>query len=183
MIELEKSKDKFTIKQNSPAFIVGVFACIMSIPVIKLLFDIQPFAEGHTSADYFGVAFLCVWLFVVLGGALHEFSESSKLIVIDSDGVSCKSHLSKKYLKWTDIKDWGLSYWCQTRGHGNTYYLYFSEKVYPKKNECRKKLKGKLMYITIIEDDYYRAVNHIIEFCRDKTEVEPFVAVNKYHFI
>ncbi len=183
MLELEKSKDKFIIKQNSPIFVVGVFACVMAIPVVSLLFNILFFQAEYTAADYFGVAFLCVWLFVTLGGALHAFSESGKQIVIDNEGVSSKSFLSKKYSKWTDIKDWGLSYQGQTRGHGNTYYLYFSENVYPVKNECRKKLKGKMIYITIIEDDYYRAVNHIIEFCRDKTEVEPFVAVSKHHFI
>ncbi len=86
-------------------------------------------------------------------------------------------------MSWSEIRDWGLSYCGQTRYEGNTYYLYFSKKVYPVKNECRKKLKGKMIKTFVIGNDYAEAVSKIVPFCSERTGIEPFIGKNKHHFI
>ena len=80
---------------------------------------------------------------------IFAFATNSKQITINNDGVLCKSWLHKTFVKWTDIKDWGLSYCGQTRFEGNTYYLYFSEHECPMKNDCKKKpvKKDEIEYI------------------------------------
>lgn len=183
MFELSQSKNQIIIKRNTTFLGIGVVTIIMAISGIRLLFGLLPFEENYTFADVLGLVFVCVWVFVVLSMGVFAFATNSKQITINSEGVLCKSWFSKKFIKWADIKDWGLSYCGQTRGEGNTYYLYFSKHECQIKNECKKKLKGKMIKTFIIGNDYFDAVNTIISFCSEKTDITPFVGKDKYHFV
>lgn len=153
-----------------------------------LLSAILPF-DTHTSMLAYQtvylrlLAFVCIWIFVVLSMGIFAFATNSKQITINGEGVLCNSWFSQKFIKWADIKDWGLSYCGQTRGEGNTYYLYFSKHECQIKNECKKKLRGKMIKTFIIGNDYFDAVNKIIPFCSEKIDKAPFVGKDKYHFI
>jgi hypothetical protein len=130
-----------------------------------------------------GLAFVSVWVMAVLSASILSFVNYSKQIIINNDGILCKTILNEKLVNWSDIKDWGISYCGQSRGQGNTYDLYFSEHECKVKNECRKKLKGKMMKIYVFQDDYSEVVSEIIPFCSEKTNVKPFIGKDKYHFI
>ncbi len=183
MFELSQSKNQIIIKRNTTFLGIGVVTIIMAIAGIRLVFGLLPFEENYTFADVFGLAFVCIWIVVVLSLGIFAFSTNSKQIIINSDGVLCKSWINKKFIKWTNIKDWGLSYCGQTRFEGNTYYLYFSEHECPMKNDCKKKLKGKMIRTFVIGNDYSEAVSIIIPFCKEKTDIIPFVGKDKYHLI
>ena len=183
MLETSKFKNEIIVKQNKIFLIIGVVAIIMAIQGIRLIFGLLPFEEGYTFVDVFGLVFVLFWVIVVLSMGIFTFEINSKKITINTDGVLCVSWFRKKFIKWTDVKDWGLSYCGQTRGEGNTYYLYFAEHVCRTKNECKKKLKGKMIKTIVISEEYSQAVSEIIHFCEDKTNVEPFIRKDKYHFI
>lgn len=142
---------------------------------IQQLGALLPFEENYISPD--------VWILVVLGMCVFSFLSNSKQVTINSDGILCKSRINKKFIKWSDIKDWGLSYCGQTRIEGNTYYLYFSEHECKVKNECRKNLKGKMIKTFVVGNEYFDAVDKVIPFCKDKTEIKPFIGKDKHHFL
>jgi len=182
MFELSQSKNQIIIKRNTTFLGIGVVAIIMAIVGVRLLFGLLPFEENYTLADVFGLVFICGWLTVVLSLGIFAFVTNSRQITINDEGVLCKSLFSKAFIRWADIKDWGLSYCGQTRWEGNTYYLYFSKHECQIKNECKKKLKGKMIKTFIYGNDYFDAVNIIIAFCGEKTDKTPFVGKDKYHF-
>ncbi len=187
MPEVLQGKSKMIIKSEPMFMGMGIVAIFMSLVGFRLLFGIIEgflyYRSEYGGADLFGFIFVCLWLAVVLRMVAYGFKTGSQQIIIDGDGILCKTWFGKKFIKWSDIKDWGLSYCGQTRGEGNTYYLYFSEHECEIKNECRKKLRGKMIKVTFFEDDYSKAVYKIIPFCREKTSVLPFVGEDKYHFI
>lgn len=169
------------MKQNPVFLFIGACACLMSLFGIHLLFGLLPLEDGYTPMDIFGVIFVCVWIIVVLCMGLFALETCSRKISIDHRGVYCRSWFRKDFLAWSEIRDWGLSYCGQTRGEGNTYYLYFSPDLCTVKNEFSKKLKGKMLKTFVIGDDYADAINKIIPFCREKTGVVPFVAEDEFH--
>ena len=187
MPEVLQGKNKMIIKSEPMFMGMGIVAVFMSLVGFWLLFGIiEGFLYYRTEygiAVPFGFLFNCLWLAVVFRMAFYGFKTGSQQITIDADGILCKTWFGKKIVKWSDIKDWGLSYCGQTRGEGNTYYLYFSEHECEVKNECRKKLKGKMIKVTVFEDDYSKAVYNKKPFCREKTSVVPCVGKDKYHFI
>lgn len=183
MFELSQSKDQIIIKRNTTFLGIGVVTIIMAIAGIRLLFGLLPFEENYTLADVFGLVFVCVWIVIVLSMGIFAFATNCKQITINSDGVLCESWFRKMFIKWADLKDWGLSYCGETRGEGNTYYFYFSEHECQIKNESKKRLKGKMIKTFVIGNDYLEAVSKIIPFCKDKTDITPFIGKDKYHFI
>lgn len=183
MIEFSCSENKIMIKRNT-YFLYGVFmSMVMTVAGVFVIFGLLPFDDGYTFANIFGMAFMLVWENGVVFGIVYYMGEYSKYVVISEDGVFCCTCFKKELVVWEDIKDWGLSYCGQTRGKGNTYYLYFSKQEYPIKNDCMKKLKGKMIKKVVFESDYSELVSKVIPFCTEKTNIMPFVGKNKYHFI
>lgn len=183
MFELSRSKNQMIIKPNITFLGIGVVAIIMAIAGVRLVFGLLPFEEGYTFADVFGLVFVCAWTLFVLSMGIFAFATNSKKITINSEGILCVSWFGKKFIKWTDIKDWGLSYCGQTRWEGNTYYLYFSEQECAIKNDCKKKLKGKMIKTFVIGNDFSEAVGKIVPFCEKKTYITPFIGKDGSHFI
>ena len=180
MFELDQSK--ITYKKG---YFLGhcIIATIMAIIGFRILFLLLPFDEGYTLADVLGLIFVCLWIVIVISMGIFAFVTNSKKIEINGEGVLCSTVFKKEFLKWSEIKDWGLSYCGLTRFEGNTYYLYFSKNPQKTKNECKKKLKGKMIKMHVIGNDYVEAVRDVIPFCREKTSAEPFIGKDKFHFI
>jgi len=183
MFELSQSKNQIIIKRNTTFLGIGVVTIIMAIAGVRLVFGLLPFEENYTFADILGLLFVCAWILTVLSMGVFAFVTNSKQIAINSEGVLCKSWINTNFIKWADIKDWGLSYCGQTRFEGNTYYLYFSKHECQVKNECKKILKGKMIKTFVIGNDYSETVSKIIPFCKEKTSVIPFIGKDKYHLI
>ena len=183
MFQIIKSSEQLTIKGYRLFAFIGVFALFMGAQVLRLLFLMEPFSGEFPLSDLPGFIFLCLWIVLVWTLGLSAIATSSKQIVIDSEGILCKTWFRKQYIKWPDVKDFGISYCGQTRGEGNTYYLYFSKHECPVKNQCRKKLKGKIIKTYVFEGHYTEVVNKVLPFCKDKTDIPPFVGKDKFHFI
>ncbi len=176
MIHLSKTKEEIFISRNSMFIGIGLIAMFMALTGIYLLFGILPFEEGYTFADVFGVIFLSAWIILVLWMGTFSFSTNNKQLLVNSDGILCKSWFRTNLMKWDEVKDWGLSYCGQTRGEGDTYYLYFSDHCCLQVNDRRKRLKGKMIKTFIFESEYSKVVSIVIPFCSEKTDAVPFVA-------
>lgn len=183
MFELSQTKSQIILRRNTTFMGIGVWAFIMAIMGFRLLFSMLPFEEECTFADVFGLFFIGIWILIVLGMGVYAFVTNSKQITINNEGVICNTWFTNDFVNWSEIKDWGLSYCGQTRGEGNTYFLYFSQVVHPIKNDCKKKLKGKMIKTFVIGNDYAEVVSKIIPFCKERLDVEPFIGKDKCHFI
>ena len=127
MFEFSSSKEQVIIKRNTIFMSIGLVLIIVAIVGVRLLFGLLPFEENYTFEDIFDLLFVCVWVVAVFSIGFFGFITNSKRLVINNDGILCKSIFNKSFIKWTDVKDWGLSYCGETRGEGSTYYLYFSQ--------------------------------------------------------
>ncbi len=183
MFVIDCKKDQIILKENVVFLCIGVLAVIMAIMGACFLIGLS-WCEGiHTFMDLLGVMFISVWLLGLLTAGIVTLEGNSKRITINDEGISSQSWFAKKDIKWSDVADWGLSYYGQTRGEGNTYYLYFSQHPCSVKNDCKKLLKGKMVKTFIIGNEYDEAVSQIIPFCMARTTVKPFIGVDKFHFL
>lgn len=183
MFVMDREKNQIVLKRNVFLLEIGVLILILCVVGICVLVSLEPFEDLTTFMDYFGVAFICLWLLLLFLGGIIMLQTNSKQIMINNEGISCRTWFSKDSMKWSEVADWGLSYCGQTKGEGNTYDIYFSKHVCPAKNDCRKKLKGKMIKGLIMESEYDDAVKVIIPFCNERTTVKPFVGVDKFHFL
>ena len=182
MINIQSS-GKIVVSGDNVFFGIGGFAVLMVVLGVCGAVGAFPFFREHTAADVFGFFFLCAWTLFALTMAIHSFRNKGKRIIIDREGVKCESLLFHAHYDWVEIKDWGLSYAGKTRGGVDIYALYFSKEVQTVKNDCRKKLKGKMIQCYLFGDEYHTANRLILPFCREHTAVSPFVAEDRPHII
>lgn len=183
MFVMDRGKNQVVLMRNGFFLGVGITIIVMFIMGVCLLMSMEPFEDMNTFMDYFGVAFIGIWLLGLLAGGIYTLETNSRRIVINDWGIACRSWFVKDSIQWTDVADWGLSYCGQTKGEGNTYYLYFSKHPCSVKDDCRKRLKGKMIRTFIMESEYEETVSKLIPFCKERTAVEPFVGVDKFHFL
>ena len=177
------SNEKIEIK-GSPYFrVLGVAAFGMAAMGISFFCGLFPFEEDDSLfVNVFGAVFMGIWILIALTGSVYGFTVSSSRIVLDENGVTYSSLLRKYSLAWCDVRDWGLSYCGQTRGEGNTYYLYFSDHPCKTKNSCSKKLTGKSIKTYVFEAEYSLTLN-VVPFVSQRTSVEPFIGEDTFHLI
>lgn len=182
MIVNDRDNRQLIIKSNQAFWGIGIFVLLMAVVFGGFFLSLNPFEDLNTFMDYFGVVFLGVWLLTLLGGGAYTVVTNSKTVTLDDRGILCRSLVGQDFIRWFEVADWGLSYCGQTKGEGNTYELYFSKHPCLTKNDCRKRLKGKMIRTFVMEKDYEEAVTVIIPFGKERTSVAPFVAVDRFHF-
>ena len=183
MLKQEQFRQKIVLKRDTNMLGIGIGACVLSLAGVQAIIGVLPFEEGYSFMDVFGLIFLCFWTALVLCGAFYCLFTAYKQITLTQEGIFCATWFGKTYLPWSEVKDWGLSYCGQTKGQGNTYHLYFSDHQCSVKNDCKKKLKGKMIKTYLYGDDYYQATRTIIPFGGELTPVKPFIGKDKYHFM
>ena len=176
MFEFSEQKKIITIKRDISFLPQCIVVVAMVIFGVRLLLRFGLFTGNHTSSAVFPGLFLCGWIVFVLSIGVFAFINVIKQVTIDPDGISCNFIFGKRFIKWSEVKDWGISRFRPIRGKGNTYYLYFSVLECPVKNECKKELKGKMIKVLVSEREYSEIVDKIIPFCCEQVTVPPFVA-------
>lgn len=181
---IKVSNDKITFKCNEPFMLVLIgIPLFMFLSGIRLVLGLIPFEEGYTGVDIFGFVFVCVWTILVGIMGFSLVYTFGKKTIIDSEGITTSFLFYKKELEWREIQDYGISYCGQTRNEGNTYYLYFATEEQNIKNRFKKKLKGNMIKITVVGENYYEVTKKVIPFCQRKTSVTPFIADDGFHII
>lgn len=187
MIKFKNSKSELLITQSSffswltvaviPMAIIGVF-------ILPILLQHRKEYYDSPAAYIFGIIFAFIWFGIIIFQFIRCLMLTSKKTIINSDGILCKTFAYQRFIAWSDVKDWGLSYCGQSKHMGNNYYLYFSDHECKIKNDCKKKLRGSMIKTIVIESDDYGAVlSTVIPFCSKKTDLKPFIGKNKFHFI
>ena len=182
MIVNDRDSRRLVIKSNQTFWFIGIFVIFMAVVFTGFFLSLNPFEDLNTFMDYFGIVFCGIWLLTLLAGGVYSVVTNSKTVTLDARGILCRSLVGQDFILWSEVADWGLSYCGQTKGEGNTYELYFSKHPCLTKNDCRKRLKGKMIRTFVMGNDYEEAVNVIIPFGKERTGVEPFVAVDRFHF-
>lgn len=182
-MEINVSSQEVKIKPNAIFKGIGIVAIIMACTVIYELFplDFEDNYSFDTFIDVFGIVFLILWITVVLSLGCAAFITGNKTVTINDAGVVCRSPWFKNELTWAEIKDYGVSYCGQTRGLGNAYVLYFAPEEQKNKNECKKKLKGKMIRFYVTGDAYSDVINKAFPFCTNFTKIIPFIAEDRFH--
>lgn len=168
----------FRVRNDEIYLVVGVMTSLFSAFGIYLLVIVFPFDGDYTAFDIAGFVFVCVWTAIVLTMCVFCFITHFKEFLIDDSGISCSLFGKKSVTSWSEISDWGISYLGSKRsfGHyGDVYCLYFAKSKQRKKNSNSKKFSGKVIKIYVSGDDFYRALNSVIPFCRKRTGVAPFI--------
>ena len=158
-----------TVKPRITDIIIGILVTISGIIVFTMTFSMK-------SENILEPVIPFVFAVVLTGLGIFELNSGSKKIIIDSKGISCKSLFKKQYIKWADVKDYGISYTGETRYRDSTYYLYFAESLKPTQSEVSKKIDVNTMKIFIFKKERDKAEKEIIPFCRQYSEVSPFIS-------
>ncbi len=175
--------DKIIFDCNKLNLFMLIIPLFMFVSGIQLVLGLIPFEEGYTGFDVFGFAFACLWTAVVGVMSLYLVFDILKRTVVDANGITVMFLSYKKEIAWMNVKDYGLSYSGKTRGDGNMYDLYFSTEEQKLKNKFRKKLKGNMIKIVVIGEEYQDVIESVIPFCQAKTTVIPFIGEDKFHLI
>lgn len=183
MTQIRILKDKIIFECNKMMMLILIIPISMLGSGIQLVTGLVPFEEDYTGFDVFGFAFACVWTFVIGVMTFYLVFNFGKKTILDSEGITTTFLFYKKELEWREIQDYGVSYTGQTKGEGNTYYLYFSNEEQKQKNRFRKKLKGNIIKVIIVGEDYYEITKKVLPFCQRKTSVTPFVADDGFHLM
>lgn len=89
---------------------------------------------------------------------------------LDEDGVTvCYRRKKPVILRWSEIKDWGFSYWGYVKYHGVAYRFYFSADAMQMRNSKTKKFPRKFRGVAMavyMEDTEALRNSGLIPYCR-----------------
>ena len=175
--------DRIVFDCNKLNLFLLIFPIYMFVSGIQLILGLVPFEEDYTGFDVFGFIFACVWTIVVGWMIFYLTFDICKKTVLDSEGITVTFLSYKKELGWQEIKDYGVSYSGKAKADGNVYDFYFATEEQVQKNNFRKKLKGNMIKILVVGEDYYVVTEKVIPFCKSKSSVNPFIGEDKFHII
>lgn len=182
-MKIEKTENGAVKIRGNHLFLLGsIFGIIMAVVGVVLLIKTICNSEFLTE-DIAGIVFISIWISVAFGLGFSLLIAATKELVLDDKGILSASLIKKDFLNWSEVKDWGLSYCGQTRGEGNTYYLYFSNKELESKSNDKKKLKGVKIKVYVLEREYTETVAKIVTYCKKHIAAEPFIPEINFHFL
>ena len=89
---------------------------------------------------------------------------------LDDEGISvCYRRKKPVTIPWSEIKDWGFSYWGFVRYHGEAYRFYFSTQVMQTRNDKTKKFPRRFRGVAIVvysTDARALRTSGLISYCR-----------------
>ncbi|MBQ7117482.1 MAG: hypothetical protein IJN88_04665 [Clostridia bacterium] len=177
---IKKNDGEIIISKKLTFLLTGTMSVFLFASGATLFFSDLSLEEATEPADIFGNIFMLLWLGVMGYFILFSFNEFFKKTAISKEGVLCKSFFGTKEYMWSEIKDFGISYSGQTRGEGNTYYLYFSTDILKQNRKGKKKMNRSVIKVIFTSDDSDAFINEVIPFCRESTNVVPFLPSGKF---
>lgn len=169
-MRVEKYDDAIVIKSTYEFWLSAVAGVVMSLLGMYLFFKFAD--EKANFIDY-----LTLFVFVISGLLIFLYSLNNALskIIIYENGVYYKSLFTKRAYAWSEIRDYGLSRSGHSKFGNGVYEFYFSNKVQVKKDNRSKKLRGKIIKLTIMDNEYSYISKTVIPFCRKNIKSAPFI--------
>lgn len=179
MNRVEVKVNEIIIKRNNILIGLGALVLGKGITAVPMLLDFpKPEITGeYELSEVFGFLFGCLWLLIVSGSGIFCITAGLKRIVIDSDGVMCKSLFGVKKLLWSAVADYGVYWDGHTRPTSyHEYVLYFSDQTLPVNRKSTKKKPGRNTVKThFLSVRFSDEPEKILAFCRRYSPVPPFV--------
>ena len=164
-MKLEKTKNDILLKYDAHLIFNGFLMLTTVVFLFSAVFKLVLGQKSFLPTDIFDIVFVAAFIFLVFGLSVYSLTLGFKKLEITERGVRS----GRRFYEWPEIKDWGLSYYATTRGGDSFYCLYFSEK------KIDKKLKGKMIKFIVSEKNFHKIINDVIPFCKEKTEISPFI--------
>ena len=168
------------VKTKSEVFIKPDRSYIINIIVISLIFfgglyiAFSMKIENFTFLEITGIGIMVIYLLMSLCGVLLSLKYFTHKITIDSNGITTWDIFEKTFISWSEVEDFGLML-----GARSSCLLYFSKSKIPVKGKLRKNLGFKVFYNSfstfVDEIEYQRLIDEVIGFCREYTDLEPFI--------
>lgn len=195
-MQCRKEDNQIILRPMAEMAVIGVFATffvIIGFFILVSLFrqeDGTFSADGFLTFDWFGVAFIVVWISVASWMAYTAlYSKIRYCIVIDNRGIHEKGvpFGKGKDLCWSEVRDYGYYFVGNYNFNGRTggmYRLYFSPSLLESKNAYRKKANSDMIQIDIDECELMDvAENTVFPFCRQYRSFEPNTVDIRHHFM
>ena len=150
-----------TLKYNTHLIFTGFLILAIAVPIFSAVFKLILRQESFIAE----IVFVAAFIFLIFGLSVYSLTVGFKKLEITESGVRS----GRRFYSWAKIEDWGVSYYATTRGGDSFYCLYFSE------NKLHEKLKGKMIKFIVSEKNLPKIINNVVPFCKEKTEVAPFI--------
>lgn len=133
--------------------------------------------------EYDFLIFLLVLIIMFGAYGLLLINDYGKTIIINQDGVCSKLGFFKKFLPWSEIKDYGFIFDGMTSKifrliePKKIYALYFApeEQKFVKLGILKEKiLKGKMIKRCLVDRNNERVRIEVLRFCKKYTRVRPY---------
>ena len=174
-IKITQSDKGLVLKQDTTSSYIGLlFIAFMLWKVVPEFIQLFP-PEG--TGDYIGIAFMALWLAVILGMAVFIVVRfMSARVELSPKGIFYSDFLRKRDILWCELKDYGISCAAGSKVGKKYYCLYFSEEVLPEKKRFKMMQKG-VIKLDMNRNDYASALTKVIPYCQQYiTATKPFVA-------
>ena len=153
------------LKYNAYFVFTGFLLLAIAVFLFSAVFKLVLGQKSFVPTDILDIVFVAAFVFTVLGFSVYCLVSGFKKLEITESGVRS----GRRFCKWSEIRDWGVFYYSTVRGGDSFYCLYFSE------NKQHKKPKGKMIKFIVAEKNLSEIVNGVIPFCKEKTEIPPFI--------
>lgn len=164
-MKLEKTKNDIILKYDAHLIFNGFLMLTTAVFLFSAVFKLVLGQKSFMPTDIFDIVFVAAFVFLVFGLSVYSLTVGFKKLEITESGVRS----GRRFYKWSEIRDWGVFYYSTVRGGDSFYCLYFSE------NKQHKKPKGKMIKFIVAEKNLSEIVNGVIPFCKEKTEIPPFI--------
>jgi len=110
-VKIEKT-DQIEIRISNKGGFFTFFTFVTVFMVLMGLFLIVTLIiEGGLEAlNFFIIAIILLWFSIVFGVGFTAYVMSTKELILNERGVKSKTILKEKFLDWSEVKDFGLSY-------------------------------------------------------------------------
>ena len=183
MSQIHYDEKQITVKGTSLFLTIGIGGAFMACSGLFFFKDVLFYSEEYGTAELFGLAFMLVWTSVAIWMSLYSLTAFFKKLVIDENGISCKTPFQTKWYGWSEIRDFGLSYSGTTRGGGSIFDLYFAKTEQQTKKHDKKKLKRDVLKTFVTDADCHAILDTVIPFCERYTAVTPFIPHDRCHTV
>lgn len=169
MFKIKRIDNRMEISHKESAIIIVFCITLFTSLLVGMVVTIA--LEGWSVEDIVVLCLCCMTMLLVF---TVGFYESSELLLIDDKGITYTAIGTRKFIPWSLLKDFGISYSGHIKYGGSVSTLYFSKEIQEEKNKHSKRLKGDLIKIKVYGNEAERVRDQIIPFCSAYTEIEPY---------
>ena len=168
-----KTEESITLRRGKSATAGGVIGVLLFVALILWVSVRFIPPSGVYSIIY--AAFVYAFALFGLCISLYSIILWNTPLILSGDGVRYGYRARTKFLPWSEVADWGISYKEHQKSVGALYYIYFSGTICEAENARTKKLRACSIKALVVDKDLDEIRDAVISFCSERTKVKPFL--------